>query len=603
MSAQSPASALAESTYPPVDRSAPQATLRAVLTGMLLGAVLALCNIYSGLKIGWSSNMSVTAALIGFGAWQLITAATRGRPFGILENNVNQTAASAGAAISSAGLVAPIPALTMLTGQSLPWHLLALWVFSVAILGVLVGVIMRRQMLLEEKLPFPFGIAAAETVKEMYARGGEAVRRVQALIAGGVLASAVKLAEALVPLPKLGLGFALASSAGLTAKGVTTVTAKNLGFALDPSLLMVGIGALVGTRAWISILIGTVLSWGLLGPMVLERGWAEPGKADAVWFGSMVQWLLWPGVTLMVSSSITSFLFSLRALAGGLRPSAAPGSVQDPEDVPRRWLVRGLLAALVLSVVLQKSLFQVPISTATLGVLLTVVLVIVAARVSGETGITPVGPIGKVTQLVFGVLAPGAPAANLMAANVTGGGSSQAGDMLHDMKTGLILGASPRQQAIGQAAGVLAGSLAGSAAYLVLIPDPKTQLLTPDWPAPAVATWKAVAELFMRGFEAMPEGASLAILAAAGAGVVLALLEKLLPKAAVRFVPSASSVGLAMVLPAYNGLSIVFGGLLAWAADRMAPAWSTRFRIVIASGLVAGEGITGFGLALYKMLA
>lgn len=592
----------AATTYPPIDRIAPQATLRAVLTGMLLGAVLALCNIYSGLKIGWSSNMSVTAALLGFGAWQLIRATTRARPFGILENNVNQTAASAGAAISSAGLVAPIPALTMLTGQALPWHLLALWVFSVAILGVLVGVIMRRQMLLEEQLPFPFGIAAAETVREMYARGGEAVRRVYALLAGGVVASAVKLAEALVPLPKAGLGFGLSASGALAAKGLTVVRAKNLGFALDPSLLMVGIGALIGARAWISILIGTVLSWGLLGPYVLARGWAEPGPPDAIWFGSLVQWLLWPGVTLMVSSSITSFMFSLRSFAGGLRLSRSAGATDQPEEVPRRWLLWGLGAALVLSVFLQKTLFEVPIWTATLGVLLTLVLVIVAARVSGETGITPVGPIGKVTQLVFGVLAPGAPAANLMAANVTGGGSSQAGDMLHDMKTGLLLGASPRQQAIAQAAGVLAGALAGSAAYLVLIPDPKTQLLTPDWPAPAVATWKAVAELFMRGFEAMPEGATLAIGVAAAVGVVLAVLEKVLPKTAVRFVPSASSVGLAMVLPAYNGLSIVLGGVLSWGAERMAPSWSARFRIVIASGLVAGEGITGFGLALYKML-
>src|SRR5690606_17321381 len=128
-------------------------------------------------------------------------------------------------------------------------------------------------------------------------------------------------------------------------------------------------------------------------------------------------------------------------------------------------------------------------------------------RVSGETGITPVGPMGKVTQLAFGVIAPGNPAANLMSANVTGGAASQCADLLHDLKTGHILGATAKLQAFGQVMGSLAGAVVGSAAYLALIPDPKRQLLTAEWPAPAAAAWKAVAEVFMKGLEAMPAGA------------------------------------------------------------------------------------------------
>lgn len=593
----------AEAEYPPIDRTSPQATLRAILTGMTLGGVLALCNIYSGLKIGWSSNMSVTAALLGFGFWQLVTAVGGARRFGILESNINQTAASAGAAISSAGLVAPIPALAMLTGQTLPWHLLAIWVLSVALVGVLVGLIVRRQMLLVEKLPFPFGIASAETMKEMYAKGADAMQRVWVLIGGALTASALKLAETLVPLAKLALPGSFPATGAMAAKGLGGFTAKNLGFALEPSLLMVGIGALIGARSWISLLIGSLIGWAWLAPMALDRGWAQPGKPDGIWFGSIVQWLLWPGVTLMVSSSLASFLFSWRSFFSIFQRKNDGSAEEDPEDVPRRWLIRGVIGVLIASVALQYLLFEVPIWTGLIGVLLTLVLVMVAARVSGETGITPVGPIGKVTQLIFGVIAPGAPAANLMAANVTGGGSSQAGDLLHDLKTGLLLGASPKQQGLAQACGVLAGSLAGSAAYLVLIPNPKEQLLTTEWPAPAVATWKAVAELFMRGFDAMPEGATTAIVVAAVAGVILALLEKLLPKRLITFVPSASSLGLAMVLPAYNTISMVIGGVLAWLAKRFAPAHESRFRIVLASGMVAGEGITGFGLALYRMLA
>ena len=592
-----------EPEFPPLDRTSPQATLRAILTGMSLGAVLALCNIYSGLKIGWSSNMSVTAALLGYGFWQLVSAVGRTRRFGILESNINQTAASAGAAISSAGLVAPIPALAMLTGQTLPWHLLALWVLSVALVGVLVGLIVRRQMLLVEKLPFPFGIASAETMKEMYAKGADAMQRVWVLIGGAITASVLKLAETLVPLAKLGFPGSFPATGALAAKGVGGFTAKNLGFALDPSLLMVGIGALIGPRSWISLLIGSLVGWAWLAPMALDRGWAAAGKPDGIWFGPLVQWLLWPGVTLMVASSLASFLFSWRAFIGIFQAKKDGSGEEDPEDVPRRWLIRGVIGVMIVSVSLQYLLFEVPIWTGAIGVLLTLVLVMVAARVSGETGITPVGPIGKVTQLIFGVIAPGAPAANLMAANVTGGGSSQAGDLLHDLKTGLLLGASPKQQGLAQACGVLAGSLAGSAAYLVLIPNPKEQLMTNEWPAPAVATWKAVAELFMRGFDAMPPGATTAIIIAAIAGVILASLEKVVPKRFVTFVPSASSLGLAMVLPAYNAMSMVIGGVLAWIAKRVAPSYEARFRIVLASGLVAGEVITGFGLALYRMLS
>src|SRR5690606_36212970 len=115
--------------------------------GMVLGGLLSLCNLYSGLKIGRSNNMSVTAALLGFAFWKAMQLATKRPGLTLLENNLNQTAASAGAAISSAGLVAPIPALTLLTGEQMAWPMLALWTFSVCCVGIAVAVGLRRQML------------------------------------------------------------------------------------------------------------------------------------------------------------------------------------------------------------------------------------------------------------------------------------------------------------------------------------------------------------------------------------------------------------------------------------------------------------------------
>jgi uncharacterized oligopeptide transporter (OPT) family protein len=206
--------------------------------------------------------------------------------------------------------------------------------------------------------------------------------------------------------------------------------------------------------------------------------------------------------------------------------------------------------------------------------------------------------MGKVTQLMFGAVAPGNATANLMAANITGGASSQCADMLHDLKTGLMLGASPRFQTVAQVFGVLAGSLAGSAAYLLLVPDPKAMLLTPEWPAPAVAAWKAVAQVLSVGLSAMPERTPLALGVAAGLGILLAVLEKKLPGRARTFVPSPSAIGLALVIPALYSISMFLGGLAALALGRLAKSWSARFTIVIASGLIAGESLAGVGLAI-----
>jgi uncharacterized oligopeptide transporter (OPT) family protein len=577
----------------PIDRAMRQLTIRAVTTGMVLGGVLSLCNIYSGLKIGWSNNMSVTAALLGFAFWRALAATRRTTPLTILENNLNQTAASSGASISSAGLVAPIPALTMLTGHEMAWPILAVWTFSVCCVGIAVAIGLRRQMILVDRLPFPNGIAAAQTLKEMYASGKEAVMRVQVLIGAGAIAAGVKIAEQAKWLAKLALPGSYTSAAG-------PVTMNNLTFALDPNLLMIGVGGLIGLRAGLSMLLGAIVAYGVLAPIALGEGWATPGAPDVAWFGPLNKWLLWPGVTLMVTASLTSFAFSWRSFSAAFRRGGR-SNTEETGEVPRRWFVRGLIAALILSTILQVALFDIWLPIAAFGVMMSFLIAIVAARVSGETNVTPVGAMGKITQLMFGALAPGQVAPNLMAANVTGGAASQCADLLHDLKAGWLLGAMPRYQALCQVMGAMAGALAGSAAYLILIPDPATMLITPEWPAPAVATWKAVAEIFAEGFAAMPPASPWAMLIAGALGVALAIADKTVAGPARRLIPSASAMGLAFILPANNSFSMFFGAVAAAVAHRVAPSWSARFVVVIAAGLIAGESLAGVGIAIHML--
>lgn len=584
-------------------------TVRAVITGMMLGGLLALCNIYIGLKVGWGMGVSVTAALMGFGFWKTVHFFVGGREFTIHEDNMNQTAASSAAAISSAGLVAPIPALTMLTGQTLSWGPLAIWLFSVCLVGILVAVGLRKQMIEVDRLPFPSGMATAKTLEEIYAKGNQAASRLWMLMGTAVLAASVKMAEHFFELKRLAMSWSLAarSGGGLAKSGVTGLTGANLGFSFEPTLMMYGVGMLVGPRVGVSLFLGSLVSWLYLAPLAFERGWVPPGPAGGgqLWYVEGLKWLLWPGVSLMVFSALTSFAFSWRSVLAAFSPGkAAPeGAAKDDVIMPRKYFMLALLGVTVLSVTLQVLFFNIAAWVATLGVLLTFVLALVATRVSGEANITPVGAMGKVTQLVFAVLAPAQPAANLMSACVTGGAASQCADMMHDLKTGNLIGTPPRLLVIAQLFGAFSGALIGSAGYLILIKNPATELLTEQWPAPSVAAWKAVAELFMTGIKALPPGAVAGMWIGGLAGVALAVAEKVLPQKYRAWVPSPTSVGLGFVIPAYNGISIFGGAFLATLVDKIAPKWASKFRIICASGIIAGESLSGVALATMRIVS
>ena len=561
-------------------------TRRAIVTGMILGAALTPCNVYSGLKIGWSFNMSIAAGLLAVGLWRLGERTLGTRPLGLLENNINQTAASASASIISGGLVAPIPALTLLTGQTLSWPVLAFWVFCVSILGVVVAAGLRRQMIEHENLTFPAGMATAETLKRIHGQGREQTARLRALLAAAGLSGLAKLGmEFVATVPRIALPGSVGGGIGL----------KNLGFAFDPSLLMTGFGALIGLRAGLSLLLGAGLAWGVLGPWAVHQGWAIRGPADGLWFSELVTWLLWPGVTLTVISALTSFTLSVLRLR---RRMAATGGMGGR---PGRGYALAVTAVTALICLAGWSVFGLSPWVSVLAVVLSYVLAVIAARVSGETGVTPIGALGKVTQLTYGAVTPGDMAANLMTANITGGAAGQCADMMHDLKTGALVGATPRLQIYAQALGVLTGSLAGAAVYLILVPDPAGMLMTPEWPAPAVATWKAVAEVLSAGLSAIPEGAVPAMAIAAVLGLILGAADRLLPEQAARFLPSAPAAGVAFVIPAWNSISLCLGAVIAGLAMRLRPGWTERYGTALAAGLVAGESLIGVGLALARM--
>jgi uncharacterized oligopeptide transporter (OPT) family protein len=335
----------------------------------------------------------------------------------------------------------------------------------------------------------------------------------------------------------------------------------------------------------------------LIAPWLLAEGLVRlPADAQGPQFALLIEWLLWPGVSLMVCATLTSL--GLRLLRS--RSSAAPRQAMSRH--PNGWPIAGLVLAVLLVLVLQVSLFGIDLWLALLPIPLALMLAMVAARVVGAPGIPPIGAIGQLSQLGFGVFAAGHVPVNLMSANTAGGAAGLCTDLLNDFKVGHVIGAAPGRQAVAQCCGILLGSVVGVLAYQLLIPDPQSMLITPEWPAPAVATWKAVAEALTGGLGALAADVRWAMLAGALCGVLLGTLEGLLPERRLRWLPSSAALGLAFIIPASISLMMTLGAVLAWAFASRWRSLGERFVIVAAAGLVAGESMAGVGASLWQLL-
>jgi uncharacterized oligopeptide transporter (OPT) family protein len=238
-----------------------------------------------------------------------------------------------------------------------------------------------------------------------------------------------------------------------------------------------------------------------------------------------------------------------------------------------------------------------PVWQSAIAVALSFLLALVACRVTGETDTTPVGAMGKVTQLVFGALSPGNVNVNLMSANITAGAATSAADLLTDLKSGYLLGANPRQQFVAQFAGIFVGSVVSVLTFAVLVPNAQA-LGTDQFPAPAAQTWSAVAIALGRGLSSL-EAIKLWLIFAGGVvGVALTLAPVLLPKQQ-DYLPSASAFGLAWVFNWYYGLLFFLGALVALVIERREPKLAEEFTLPVASGVIAGGSLMGVALVFW----
>lgn len=581
-------------------RDVPQLTLRAALAGMALGAVMCISNLYVFFKAGWSMGVTITAGILAFALFKGLYAARIVKtPLGLLENNALTTVASGAGYMTGGGNMAAFGALLMVTTLRPDAAPMMLWFGVIAALGVFTAIPIKRQLINKEALAFPTGTATAETLRAIHGAdsGGEGARQARVLAASASVAGLLTFFRALkAPWMPFNLPEKLLTGATLAGKPLSA-------WSLAPTteLVLVGAGGLMSLRMVISIFAGSIFTYAFLAPSLVESGLVATASYKAI-----VNWTVWPGASLLVASGITSFALDWKSIArsfSGLTRIFGRRSeqVEDPIDAvecPSWWFPAGYVLLAPLVVFLMSALFEIPVWAAIIAVPLSIVMGFIAARVTGETDVTPTKALGPVTQLFYGVITPGNVPGNIMSANVTGGIGLHAADLLTTIKTGWLLGGNPRVQFWAQLIGVAAGAVFIVPLFNQLFPDPSV-LGGDEWPAPSCVVWASVSEAFGKGLEALDPKAIRAIWIGLALGVALALLERFSPRKLKPWVPSPAGLGLAMVMPGYNGIAMFVGGVLAAIARRANAVVAARIVTPIASGLIAGESLMGVAAAIY----
>jgi uncharacterized oligopeptide transporter (OPT) family protein len=564
-----------------------------------MGGLIVLGNVYMGLKAGVVVGGSLVAALLSFVVFRALRLS-----FTPLKNNMAQTVGSASGTLGNVWDV--LPALVLL-GTPLTMPQAMVWCFSVSLLGVFFAIPLRHQLIEIEKLPFPDGTACAETIRSLHEEDRVARSKTGVLGLTGTLAAGFAFLKEGLPQ----LAGSLAEVAGGLSARIGGILSRihvpdrifpfdllgpvirghrsselYLGFTTSPMFLAIGL--LVGPRIGLSMLLGAVVSWGLIAPWLLQQGVIE-----AVKYRQTVSWTMWAGTALMVSAGLTSLIKHAPSLVRAFRRMTRASSTfkdgRGAVEVPFQLWLGGILVAAALVLTVLRIQFGVPVWAGVAAVALSFVLAIVATRAAGETNNNPVGAVGHVTQGVFSGIGSFGAIQNVMAGGVAAAGASQATDIMQDLKTGHLLGATPRRQFWAQLVGVAVGTCVAVPAFFLLWRvyglGPESEVL----PAPAGISWSNFARVLSEGWTALPPHAPGAVLLASLLGVALALP----PQRIQRHLPSAFGLGIAFIYPGMYALTICLGSLLGPVLRKSSPDFMQRNGFILASGLIVGEAVMG----------
>jgi uncharacterized oligopeptide transporter (OPT) family protein len=527
----------------------------------------------------------------------------------ILENNAMQSIATS-AGYMTAPLVASLPAYMLVTGSPIPPWQVMLWMIGLSVLGVLFAFPLKKRFINDEQLPFPEGYAAGVVMDNLHASSGaEGLFKAKVLGLGAGLSALLQLLRSEKVMHALRVPFLTvpeyldAPLYRLFTPRIAGISLVDLGIRIDTSIVMLGTGGLMGVKAGLSLLTGAFVNYVVLAPWMMKLGVIE-----GTGFRNVTKWSLWWGVAMMTTASLFSFFSRPEVLIGAfrrLRGGRAGGrDVLGHIELPLRVSMWGVPIVGALVVAMGHWFFGVEWWLGVIAIPLVFLFSIIAVNSTGLTAITPGGAMGKLTQLTYGALAPGNMTTNLMTAGITSEVVLNASNLLMDIKPGYMLGAKPRQQAIGHVIGVFAGALVVVPVFYLMFRGDVSRFTSDLLPMPAAQVWRAVAELLAKGFSSVHPSARWAMAIGALLGIAIEWANL---RTRGKFPLSGVGIGLATVVTFPDVLAMSSGALLFWLLERRIkdPA-RTAHRVLVANreticaGIIAGGALIGIVLILIE---
>ena len=608
-------------------------TLRGIVLGALITVLFTASNVYLGLKVGLTFASSIPAAVISMAVLKMFSGSN------ILENNMVQTQASAAGTLSAVIFV--LPGLLMLGyWQDFPFWQTMLICAAGGTLGVLFTIPLRQAMVVHSDLPYPEGVAAAEILKagNQQEEDKEGSNGVQDILAGGVIASVVSFATN-------GLRV-LADGASYWFSSGKAIFQVPMGF----SVALLGAGYLVGIIGGVAILIGMLLTWGVAVPYFTASG-EMPADGEIIGYAMSV-WktkVRFIGVGTIGIAAIWTLLILIKPMVYGMRQSfrtfkgdVAQALDRTEQDLSPKAMIGVLLAAVALIVVsLYHFVDAAPISPE-LAVLLVVVCTFLAvfigffvAAASGYmaglvgSSSSPISGIGIISvilvSLVLVAIGQSAglfenqdgqkflTALTLFTVSIVLTTATISNDNLQDLKTGLLVGATPWRQQVALIIGCVVGALVIAPVLEILyhaygftgaLPrenmDPSQVLSAPQATLMATISQGIFADKLEWTY----------ILTGVLLGAVMILLDLFLKKVSnQRFALPALAVGIGIYLPPSINAPVVVGAILAWWLTRNIARYAERtnnpaikkaaehYGTLFSAGLIVGESLVGVVLA------
>ncbi|MFA4662434.1 OPT family oligopeptide transporter [Pyrococcus kukulkanii] len=579
--------------YVPPEKSLPEYTVKALILGIVLAIIMGAANAYLGMYAGMTVSASIPAAVISMAILMAF------RDKNILENNMVQTAASAGEALA-AGVIFTFPALVVLNYYTtFPYYIVTIIAALGGSLGALFTIVLRRAFIVEEKLPYPEGTACAEVL----IAGDKGGSHARPILYGGLLGALYKF------LGSIGVWKGTLEAAKMAGRRV-------LYFGSDLSAALISVGYIVGLNIAFLVFLGGAIAWFIAIPIYAAKMGNPQGLSalDLAWtiWSTKIRYM---GVGAMVVGGLWSLVKLrgpiIRGIKRGLeaakRRQAGEAVLRTEEDLPLNYVIALIIAFVIPMFLLYAHVLH---SVGMAAVMAIIMLILgffgsaIAGYLAGIVGSSN-NPVSGITimSLLFtalilkalGLSGMEGMAATILVAAVICTAAAIAGDTMQDLATGYLVGATPKRQQVFEIIGTFFAALVMAPVLNLLIqaygiagtPTAKGENALP---APQAFLMAKVTEGVFKGtleWKMIYIGAAIAI--------ILIIIDEILARMNSKFRTPVMPVAVGIYLPLSLGVPILLGGIARYLAEKASGRVEGMASpgVLGAAGLIAGEALTG----------